>query len=169
MDVKELLKRQGNGENFEFYLFWGGFCSQWIPSPFKIDGIRYATCEQYMMAEKARTFRDEGALSEIMASTDPRANKATGRKVKDFNFETWDEVKFDIVVKANMAKFSQNEDLLKLLLRTGTEVIVEASPFDKIWGIGLGESDPLAKSPHTWDGENLLGFALMDVRDVLAG
>ncbi|MDX1472144.1 MAG: NADAR family protein [Flavobacteriaceae bacterium] len=99
----------------EFVLFWGGKFSQWYKAPMIINGIEYNCCEQYMMAEKARLFEDKEALKEIMATKDPRKQKAIGRKVKNFDQEKWEGIARSVVYKANYAKFSQNEDCFKEL------------------------------------------------------
>lgn len=93
--------------------------------------------------------------------------KKLGRKACDYDDEVWKEKRFDVVVKGNIAKFSQNEKLLDSLLSTGDKILVEASPKDTVWGIGLDESSSEAIQPLKWIGENLLGFALMEVRDIL--
>lgn len=90
-----------------------------------------------------------------------------GRKVKNFDPDIWNEHKYGIVKKGNFLKFSQNERFKEFLLSTDNKILVEASPYDTIWGIGMLETDPNAKNPAQWNGENLLGFALMEVRDEL--
>jgi ribA/ribD-fused uncharacterized protein len=162
----------------EYLLFWGHTpskdgsitktCfSQWWACPFTIDGITYPTAEHWMMAEKARLFDDKVQLANILATEKPAAAKAFGRKVEGFDPSLWEAKKGDIVIKGNVAKFSQNADLQSFLLKTGDKIIVEASPVDPVWGIGLAPENPLATQPEHWFGENLLGFALMEVRDVL--
>ena len=120
-----------------------------------------------MMAEKARVFGDSENLNAILASSSPKDIKAYGRAVRNFNPSKWNAVKFDIVVKGNIAKFSQNPELKRFLLSTGEAELVEASPKDRIWGIGLSEDDPRALDKSKWLGSNLLGRALMEVRDKL--
>jgi ribA/ribD-fused uncharacterized protein len=139
--------------------------SQWYASPFEADGVRYATAEHYMMAGKARLFRDEAHLEAILASTDPAEAKALGRQVQGFDAETWEAHGFDIVVAGNVAKFGTNPALRAFLLGTGDQVLVEAAPRDRVWGIGLGRNNPAASDPTAWRGSNLLGFALMVARD----
>jgi len=151
----------------KYHLFWGGEFSQWYPSTFEIDGTTYNCAEQYMMEQKALFFDDVLSADMIMASTSPREQKAFGRKVQNFDADKWMEVCYDVVVKANIAKFSQNPKLLEVLLNTGDIEIVEASPYDKIWGIGLGENDPRAQDKSQWDGLNLLGKAVMETREKL--
>ena len=130
--------------------------------------MSYCSAEQFMMAEKARTFGDDETLEKILSARLPRRIKGLGREVKGFNGKKWDSVKFEIVVRGNMAKFSQNRALLSFLLGTGDAMLVEASPYDCIWGVGLKESDRDILDPDKWKGENLLGKALMEVRSKLA-
>lgn len=151
----------------EFVFFWSGPFSQWAKKTMVIDGVTYNTCEQFMMASKARVFGDDDSLREIMKARDPKIQKAIGRKVKGFNEQKWNSVARDIVYKGNYAKFSQNADLLEELRATGNKTIVEASPVDTIWGIGLAASDPKALDRKQWRGTNWLGEAIMKVREQL--
>ena len=141
--------------------------SQWYDCYFEVDGIQYHTTEQYMMASKARLFGDEEVLQEIMESYHPHDYKKLGRKVRGFVTEPWDAKKYDIVVEGNKAKFEQNADIREFLLSTGDAILAEASPYDKIWGIGLDRETALKGSFDQWQGENLLGCALMEVREWL--
>ena len=158
--------------------FWGtskgkvlnkGCLSQWFASDFVIDGVKYNCAEQYMMAEKARVFGDDATLAKILMAKAPVAIKRLGRQVAGFDGARWNEVKFDIVVRGNRAKFSQNAQLRDFLLGTGDATLVEASPKDAIWGVGLDEKDRRILDPDLWQGENLLGKALMKVRAELVG
>jgi len=117
-----------------------------------------------MMAEKARLFNDKQALEKILAANDPAEAKDLGRTVKGYKEDLWKKHRVDIVVRGNQAKFSQNEKLKAFLKTTGDAVLVEASPHDKIWGIGLEQSHTDAGNPAKWRGLNLLGFGLMEVR-----
>ena len=157
----------------KFLFFWGtgdtktiqkGCLSQWWPCRFVEKDIEYNCAEQYMMAEKARLFGDEEIRKRILSSDKPRLIKKLGREVRNFDPEGWDLVKFEVVKRGNLAKFLQNEDLRNFLLGTGDAILAEASPVDRIWGIGLGEDDPDVRFPERWKGENLLGKALMEVR-----
>ena len=139
--------------------------SQWYECDFTVDGIRYHTAEQYMMAQKALLFNDKKSFYKIMAADSPREYKAIGRKIKGFNQDVWDEHKYDIVYEGNYAKFSQNKVLGRFLEHTGDTVLVEASPFDEILGIKMSDDNPDIYNPEKWNGQNLLGFVLMDVRD----
>lgn len=119
------------------------------------------------MAEKARFFNDDEIRTKILASSDPQVIKALGREVKNFTVEKWVTVSKEIVVKGNLHKFAQNPQLFQFLLNTGSKILVEASPYDTIWGIGKRATDPGINNPHNWKGLNQLGFALMEVRDIL--
>ena len=138
---------------------------QWQPSPFYVDGNKYSCAEQYMMAEKARLFGDEEVREEIMNTSDPKLMKALGRKVRNFDPQVWDKVKYSIVLNGNYYKFTQNKEMMDFLLSTGDKILVEASPMDTIWGIAFGKENEKAKNVAMWRGQNLLGFALMEVRD----
>lgn len=142
--------------------------SQWYPCQFEVDSVKYTSAEQYMMAEKARLFGDEKIRAEILRTSDPRKCKALGRKVKNFDKAVWDKKKEDIVRNGNFEKFMQNDALRNFLLSTGDKVLVEASPTDRVWGIGLGKNNPDALDPKKWRGQNLLGFILMAVRNEIA-
>jgi len=174
--LQNIIERFQKGNEPEFLFFWGhtvkdeitkACFSQWFPIQFEENGVSYKTAEHYMMAGKARLFNDEKALEQIIKSETPNQAKSLGRKVENFDPKIWDENKYEIVKQANYLKFSQNPKFKDFLLFTAEQVLVEASPYDKIWGIGMLESDSRAANPALWDGENMLGFALMDVRDEL--
>ncbi len=154
-----------NSTKEQFTFFWHGPFSQWHGCRFKIDGVVYNCAEQYMMAQKAILFNDKESLARIMASTSPRIQKGLGRKVRGFNQSKWNAQARGIVYRGNWAKFTQNEDLMRLLLATRGTTLVEASPSDTIWGIGLGEDEPLAWDRKTWRGKNWLGEVLTRVRN----
>jgi len=151
----------------KFTFFWSGLFSNWPLSPFQLDGIWYNCSEQWMMAEKARLFGDTGTLAKILVSIEPREQKALGRQVKGFDKAKWDKVARDVVYKGCFAKFSQNPDLKKTLFDTEGTTLVEASPEDRIWGIGLSKHDPRAQNRPTWRGKNWLGEVLTKVREDL--
>lgn len=162
----------------KYVFFWGhkssksgrvskACLSQWYPASFVVDAVTYPTAEHYMMASKARLFDDRAALDRILASTSPGAAKAAGRQVRDFDETLWRRRRFDIVMAGNLAKFDQYTELRDFLLGTRNRVLVEASPHDRVWGIGLSEKSPAATNPLLWKGLNILGFALMEVRDRL--
>jgi ribA/ribD-fused uncharacterized protein len=172
-----LLEAIAEGWEPEYLFFWGHtpkrpglgkhVLSQWWPARFMINGEHFTSTEHYMMAAKARLFGDEETRAEILAATTPAKAKALGRKVRGFDEKVWEENRFEIVVEANAAKFGQNTNLGAFLSVTGDAVLVEASPVDRVWGIGLAADDPRAKRPAEWKGLNLLGFALMRARAVL--
>jgi ribA/ribD-fused uncharacterized protein len=150
-----------------FILFWGSWPSQFFKARFEIDGVAYVCCEQFMMAEKARVFRDSETEQAILAAKSPREHKALGRKVSGFDPDVWNSVCRGVVYTGNLGKYEQNDELRELLLQTGDRTIVEASPEDRIWGIGLAQDDPRSQDPQQWQGTNWLGIALMQVRDEL--
>lgn len=180
MNVGELIARVSSGERVKYVFFWGhtpkkegtvdaSCLSQWYPAPFEVDGVRYATAEHFMMASKARLFGDEAACARILASAHPGEAKKLGREVRGFDAARWEAHRFDLVVRGNVAKFGQDDALRAFLLGTGDRVLVEASPRDTIWGIGLASNDERAPDPARWCGLNLLGFALMEARARLRG
>jgi ribA/ribD-fused uncharacterized protein len=178
-NTTKVLELIDSGKTPEYMFFWGhrakpntvtkACFSQWWPSNFTVDDATYLTAEHWMMAHKAKLFGAKDIYEKILKHPDPKAVKGLGRKVKNFDPEIWDAKKFDIVVEGNLHKFQQNEDLGKFLLATGDKVLVEASPVDAIWGIGLAQDHEDALSPEKWQGPNLLGYALMTVRDLLKG
>lgn len=148
----------------KYVFFWGGIYSQWYKANMQIDGVNYNCCEQYMMHQKALLFGDTETAKEILEEKNPKTQKELGRKVSGFDKGKWDKSCFSIVYKGNLAKFTQNESLKAELIQTGSRVLVEASPFDTVWGVGLGEEESKVDSPSTWKGTNLLGFVLTTVR-----
>ncbi len=147
-----------------YVFFWSGWPSQWYPARFAVDRVTYSCTEQYMMAEKARLFGDGDTLRQILATTNPAEQKALGRCVTPFDEARWTAKCREVVYRGNLAKFGQNDDLRALLLATGTKTLVEASPKDRIWGIGLAADDPRATKRSAWRGKNWLGEELMRVR-----
>lgn len=150
-----------------FVLFWGGYPSNWYPSTFTVDGVRYNCMEQYMMAEKARLFGARLTLKQIMRTASPKVQKQLGRSIPNYDDSRWAKVRFDVVLKGTLEKYKQNPELLESLLATGTATFVECSPYDTIWGIGLSMQDKDATNPGKWRGENLLGQAITKARDTL--
>ena len=163
----------------KYHFFIGGPFSQWsqthysvtnktilsdIPQ-FVIDGVGYNCAEQYMMAEKARLFNDDLVLEQIMREGHPRDQKAWGRKVKDFDLERWNAVARDVVYRANLAKFTQNLGLRIAMMETDGQLLVEASPTDRIWGIGLDITEAEGTEPKDWHGTNWLGQVCTKVRE----
>lgn len=177
-NIEWLIDKYENGENFKFLYFCGHtnkyheiigkFClSQWYKSSFTVNGVIYKTSEHWMMANKALLFNDKECFEKIIISEEAKEAKDLGRSVKNYNEETWDELKFEIVKTGNIHKFNQNRDLGEYLLQSENKVIVEASPMDAIWGIGLSQDSQYINNLYAWRGLNLLGFALMETRDFL--
>lgn len=173
---ESLCDRYNVGEVFDYLYFWshrgsglGPHClSQWYPAPMRVDGQLYPTAEHFMMAEKARLFGDRAAQAQILAAPNPGAAKELGRKVAGFDEAVWNAERFAIVVRASREKLAQHPDLLAWLRGTQSQVLVESSPYDRIWGIGLTAHEDAARNPNLWRGLNLLGFALMVARDELS-
>ncbi|MFI9364644.1 NADAR family protein [Kitasatospora sp. NPDC053057] len=179
-DREELAALMTTGAQPKWVMFWGHTVrkgreprqeclSQWWPGRFTVDGVTYASAEHWMMAGKARMFGDEAVEQRVLEARTPAEAKKLGRLVKDFDEKTWLAGRFDLVIEGNVAKFGQDETLREYLLGTGGRVLVEASPVDRIWGIGLAADDIRAERPLEWRGLNLLGFALMEARARLAG
>lgn len=177
-DVAELVRLEQQGTRLKFLFFWGhrpplgggigpGCLSQWWPVTFTLDGVPYGSAEHCMMAAKARLFGDERTADRIRAARTPGEAKTLGRQIADFDEETWRAHRWEIVLRASLAKFEQNPPLREYLVTTGQRVLVEASPLDRIWGIGLAADDERAVQPARWRGPNLLGFALMEARAML--
>jgi ribA/ribD-fused uncharacterized protein len=163
----------------KFLFFWGhqperdgsigkGCLSQWWPCSFAVDGQQFASAEHYMMWRKALLFNDVSVASRVLTARTPGEAKALGREVSGFVDSVWVSERLEIVVQGNLAKFGQDPALRSYLLSTGSRVLVEGSPQDRVWGIGLVASDPRASDPSSWLGLNLLGEALMEVRSRLS-
>jgi ribA/ribD-fused uncharacterized protein len=175
-DLNNLILDYKCGKDLEYIYFWGNHSkkdgsitkacfSQWWESSFNIGHVKYLFMEQYMMSEKARLFGDKEIEEKIMSSKDPKEIKELGRKVKGFDENVWNKIKYSIVINGNYNKFMQNENLKEFLLSTQDKILVEASPYDNVWGIQMSADDINIKKPVLWRGENLLGFALMEVRN----
>ncbi len=173
-----LIAQAAAGASFEYVFFWGhtpktpgvvdaSCLSQWYPAEFTVDGEHYPTAEHFMMMSKARLFGDEIACEQLRRAASPADAKKIGRTVRNYEDGAWSRVRAEAVVQGNAAKFGQNPELADFLKKTGERVLVEASPRDRIWGIGMGRNNPDARDPSRWRGENLLGFALMEVRALL--
>ncbi|WP_432979006.1 NADAR family protein [Dactylosporangium sp. CA-233914] len=178
--TEELLRRIESGERVKYLHFWGhrarpdgsigpSCLSQWWPAPFEADGVGFASAEHYMMWSKARLFGDEPTAARILNVSHPNEAKTLGRTIAGFDEPTWERERFAIVVAGSIAKFAAHAGLREFLLGTGKRVLVEASPLDRVWGIGLAADDRAANDPARWRGLNLLGFALMRARHELAG
>lgn len=165
----ELMRKAVEAKKEKFTFFWAGTFSQWAESPFKIDGVAFNTAEQYMMYKKALLFNDFKQAERIMETSNPRAQTQLGREVIGFDKSRWERYCKQFVYEASFAKFTQNPKMLVELLATEGTTLVEASPKDNIWGIGLAEDDPKALSRDTWEGTNWLGEILTEVRkDIIA-
>ena len=173
--LQQLQQACRRGERFSYECFWGhtpkqaghvdkSCFSQWYPAAFRVGEHVYATAEHYMMAQKALLFGDEDVFERVLQAAHPKEVKALGWQVRHYQQDVWEAQRFSVVKTANTAKFSKYTDLQAFLLATGERVLVEASPVDKIWGIGLAADHAHAAQPQKWQGLNLLGFALMQVR-----
>ncbi|WP_030675827.1 NADAR family protein [Streptomyces sp. NRRL B-1347] len=176
--VAALTAALAAGRRVKYVHFWGhtprrdgtlgASCfSQWWPSPFTVDGVAYATAEHWMMAAKARLFEDAEAERAVLASRTPAEAKRAGRLVRGFDQAVWERERFSVVAEGSEHKFASDPALRAYLVGTGERVLVEASPVDPVWGIGLAADDPRSDDPTTWRGTNLLGFALMTARERL--
>ncbi len=177
-DLKWITEKFDRGDNIEFQFFWGhtnkeanvvnkSCLSQWFESSFVVESVTYLTAEHWMMAQKAILFDDWKSYEKIIHCTNTANAKELGRFVLGFDEITWNKTKFDIVKIGNIHKFNQNKALGSFLIDTHDKVLVEASPSDTVWGIGLSQEEPGCDNIHSWQGQNLLGFALMEVRDFL--
>ena len=144
-----------------------GCLSNWYLSDFEIGGVKYTSLEQYMMHQKAVRFHDDEIASEILATDDVAQIKALGRKVSGYDGSYWNGVRQLVVFEGLLAKFSQNEELKKYLLDTGDELLAECSASDLIWGNGISMYDERRFRKVNWTGQNLMGYTLMMVREVL--
>jgi len=176
--TRKKLEETYDATQDEFLFFWGhqptkdgsisNSCfSQWWGASFTVNEKKYLTAEHWMMAQKALLFDDNEIFEEILSTELPKEVKKLGRLVKNFDPTIWNEKKYEIVLKGNIEKFSQNESLKNHLLSTNDKIIVEASPYDRIWGIGMSKGNTKCQDPKTWRGQNLLGFALMETRDII--
>lgn len=162
------------GAELEFLYFWGpgqshearACFNQWHPCRFRYKGFYFYNAEQAMMASKAILFEDWGTLFKILDTNSPMVAKSLGREVRNYDDAKWAAARFQTVKDINAAKFAQNPELLGHLLATKNKILVEASPHDRIWGIGFHEQRNLHRQISGW-GQNLLGQALMEVRDLL--
>lgn len=151
--------------DFTFFYSSSHPFSNWYMCPFVHNGHEFNCGEQYMMYKKAMLFKDHDVADMIMQQGHPRNQKFLGREVRGFVKKVWDAKCKPIMVEGLTSKFMQDTYCLTTLLDTGDTTIVEASPTDKIWGIGMSEDDPRATNPKLWQGTNWLGDVLMQVRD----
>jgi ribA/ribD-fused uncharacterized protein len=150
-----------------FTFFWKHRLSQWHPARFVVGGIAFNCAEQYMMYAKAMLFGDRDAGERILVAESPREQQAIGRTVRGFDESVWMLFREGIVFAGNYARFDQNADQRELLFATRGTTLVEASPHDRVWGIGLLADDPRASIRAEWQGLNLLGEDLTRVRETL--
>lgn len=173
--VDQLCEAEREGRRLKFLFFWGHtprvgsgvgphVLSQWFDCRFEVDGVLYRSAEHFMMAEKARLFADEETLEASLAADSPGAAKALGRRVAGFREDVWGERRVGIVTRGSVAKFRSSPELEDYLVASGGRVLVEASPTDFVWGIGMAADDEAVLSPSRWRGQNLLGLALMRAR-----
>jgi len=172
-----LIDAYEDGVPLKYLYFWGNTAkkdevskacfSQWYDSPFTIKGVTYKTSEHWMMAQKALLFDDKETFERIVNCMKPGEAKDLGRTIKNFNEEVWKANRYEIVITGNIHKFNHNRQIGTFLLETKNRILVEASPIDTIWGVGLSHDSDAIKSLYQWRGENLLGFALMETRDFL--
>lgn len=149
----------------EYLYFWNGPFSQWHRAHFTVDGLQFNCAEQYMMYHKAILFNSPDIAKAILKETNPKEHKKLGRSVKGFDMHWWEENAIQIVFRGNHAKFSQNKRLYDMLMNTNPSTLVEASPFDKVWGNGLSEEDSKKIDPSKWPGKNWLGLTLTNLRE----
>ena len=154
-----------------YRFFWGGDepCSNFYPAKFTYKGINFVCSEQAYMWEKALWFGDFDMASKILVLPTPGQHKKAGRLVKNFDDALWSLVKEEVMYMVVLEKFRQNEELKTGLLNTGDSILVEDSPYDAVWGIGMRRFDVGVTDPSNWKGKNLLGKVLMKVRDKLYG
>ncbi|MFF2653631.1 NADAR family protein [Streptomyces sp. NPDC058045] len=176
--VEALRAAVAAGQRFKYLMFWGhrprpdggigsSCLSQWWPAPFTVEGVVYATAEHWMMAGKARLFGDAEAERRAIAASSPALAKRVGREVQGFDQSRWEAERLRIVTEGGVHKFAAHPELRSYLLGTGKRVLVEASPVDRVWGVGLAADDERIRIPARWRGANLLGFALMAARERL--
>jgi len=163
----------------ETIFFWkpvagNGWFSNWYSCKFMEDNVTYTSSEQYFMVKKAELFmsdihavENKKIIKKMLETDDQSEIRTLGRKVQGFNEQVWKKNRLQIMINANILKFTQNRDLCQKLMDTNGQLLVEASPSDNIWGIGLTEEKAKKLNPNEWPGENLLGFSLMFVRDML--
>lgn len=144
-----------------------GYLSNWQLSTFAVDGLVFSSMEQFMMYHKALCFDDQAVAAQIRATTDVAKIKALGRRVANYEESLWNGLRQLVVYEGLLAKFSQNEELKNALKATGKAVLAECAVNDRIWGIGLSMTDPTRFQKDKWRGQNLLGYALMRVRERL--
>jgi len=180
---KQIIAFCSHNKNKYTNTFLGGdeaIFSNWYVSPFTFTkedfknylGINakqqnFVSVEQAMMFGKAILFKDFEVATEILKTNDQKVIRELGRKVKNYNEIDWQNKRYNYVKGLILEKFKQNDVLLQILKKTGNKTLVEGAWYDKIWGVGLADTDPLIQDPKNWKGQNLLGKCLMEVRDLL--
>lgn len=178
-DLEWLISSIEDGNIHKYIFFWGhtkdrskevrNFAfSQWYESPFMVGNDIYKTSEHWMMAQKAALFENHQIFDKIISCDKPGEAKELGRRVMGFDESIWKQKRRNIVRLGNIHKFNQNRELGEYLLKTGDRILVEASPVDTVWGVGLAADNEDIQSVYQWQGLNLLGFVLMEVRDFLS-
>jgi ribA/ribD-fused uncharacterized protein len=163
----------GHFENDEYVFFWNGPFSNWHPAEFEMNTatkyglMKFTSSEQAMMFYKGIVFDDDDSIKLIMATDSPREQKALGRKIPNFDQAKWESVCIDLISGVLVAKFNSDPELKKILLDTQEKTIVEASPYDAVWGIGMGVDNPDILDETKWRGKNFLGICLMNARELL--
>jgi len=165
--TNQRLRKRGLVITDSHVFFHQEWPSQWFPAKFVVHGLEYNCCEQYMMAEKARLFNDIKKAEQIMKSHNPAVMKKLGQAVRGFKQHVWDQQREKIVFEGNYARFSQDKKYKKKLLETGDRLLVEASPKDKIWGIGLATTNKDIHREKKWPGLNLLGKCITAAREMI--
>ena len=161
------------GKKNTYVMFWrphegNGILSQWYDSTFTVEGVEYSHAEMYMMAEKCKLMGDEETRQQILQCRhDPSKQQKLGRMVANWDEDLWLANREEVVYQASLAKFSQNSDLKAFLMQTDDAVLVEASPSDRVWGIGMKRTDYNATNEREWRGQNLLGKCLMRARETI--
>lgn len=163
--------RIGNTETDAIFFYrvgdaYGAF-SNWAPTPFTVDGVSFSTAEQYIMYRKCLTFGDTVTAEKLLSSDSPKEQKALGREAAGYIDSVWAGIRQTVAIRGLYAKFSQDAELKRLLLGTGDAVLVECTSNDRIWACGLDRDDDDRLSADRWKGQNILGFALMEVRNML--
>lgn len=161
-------KNKGMRETDTHIFFWGDddVYSNFYRFEFKYKGKTFFCSEQAFMWEKAMLFGDKNIAGQILKSTHPYECKKLGRKVKNYDDKKWGKVREDIWKEILINKFS-SEPLKSEILKTKNKILVEASPYDKLYGIGLEVWDDRVLDENNWKGKNLLGKILMGVREDL--
>lgn len=145
-----------------------GFLSNWYPSTFELDGLTFSSVEQYIMYKKCMQFGDREAANAVMATHSPAKQQAIARKAKGYNDVVWKGLRQPVAMRGLFEKFKQSPNLLEQLLETRDSYLVECAVSDRSWACGISLYDDARFNLANWKGSNILGFALMEVREMLA-